>query len=372
MHPTSRFKITRHTHIFQPGTIVEVRRPKGETDAAYFIPDTGYGLPGAIPADALEPCPDEPQTDAYYGKCLLTQVTNFYKNPSPGLPNGADAIGTVKPEHVRAVHYTDCQQLHFHMPKYAWDAGTFRLLNRASGEMIEECPVRERLNGTTMILINTLPYPPGCYELETDWPGGWTHRVRFVKFNEGFPNARYLNPPAHVLRAIKGEDVHLLTPVQEAPAARPQTRPNPVEPPPGYISPPGNVSVVQNDREYRLFDSNGVEINAAFNHERLKKEIWDRLAPATPALEYTQDGRGGSIDYKEGDIKIHFDWEFGGGNAVVIIYIPENHQWEAWTGTPLSRRDEILEFVCRQVIRDQAPGCVYRIYSNSISIIRVN
>ena len=83
-----------------------------------------------------------------------------------------------------------------------------------------------------------------------------------------------------------------------------------------------------------------------------------------------QDGRGGSIYYTEGAIKIQFGWEFGGGNAVVILFIPETKYWEAQTGTPLSRRDGILKFLCDQVIRDQAPGCKYKIYENSISILR--
>jgi hypothetical protein len=54
----------------------------------------------------------------------------------------------------------------------------------------------------------------------------------------------------------------------------------------------------------------------------------------------------------------------------VVIYIPEVEFWEAQTSTPLSRRDEILTFLCNQVIRDEAPGGKYKIYANSISILR--
>lgn len=372
MHTTIHCQITRHTYIFQIGAIVEVRKrvtekKQGEADSGYLIADTGYGLPGSIPFDAVSPLNDfNPSGEAYYGKCLLTSVSNFSRNTGP---NGQADIGTpgiVKPENVRVIHYPDCQQLVFHMPANARDARTFRITNRASGEAIEECLVGNRLNGSTMLLINTLPYPPGCYEIEADWPDGWTHQIRFIKFNEGFPKSGYSDPPPHVLRAIRGEELHLLPSFPEEPAPKPSVssiRPKPHE---GYVSPAGNVRMVQNDHEYRLYDSNGVEMDSGFDHEKLKQEVFARF---TRRLEYTQDGRGGSIYYKEGELNIHFDWEFGGGNAVVIIYIPEVKHWEPRTGTPLSRRDEILTFLCEQVIRDQAPGCHSKIYSNSISIL---
>lgn len=369
MHTTMHCLITRHTYVFQPGAIVEVRKrvtekKQGEADEGYFLADTGYGLPGAIPFDAASPLTDfNPAAEASYGQCLLTSVTNFSKNTGEEATAGH---GIVKPENVRVIHYPDCQQLVFHMPANARDAGTFRITNRASGKAIEACTVGSRVNGSTMLLINTLPYLPGCYEIEADWPDGWTHRIRFIKFNEGFPKSGYPDPPAHVLRAIRGEEVHLLPPPPEEQAPKPPVssiRPGPGG---GYVSPPGNVRMVQSDHEYRLYDSNGVEMDTGLDHGKLKQEIFARF---TRRLEYTQDGRGGSIYYKEGEVIIHFDWEFGGGNAVAIIYIPEVKYWEPRTGTPLSRRDEILAFLSEQVIRDRAPGCSYKIYSNSISIL---
>jgi hypothetical protein len=378
MEPTIHCKITRHIHVFQPGNVVEVRRrilekSENQPESGYFIPDMGDGTPGIIPLDATESLADTPPTaDAYYGKCVLTSVSNFWQDA--GESTGEGQTAGIKPENVRVIHYPDCQQLVFHMPQYAWDAGTFRLTNTCSQEVIEEKPVRERLNGGTMILTNTLPYPPGFYTIEAGWPDGWTHRIRFIKFTEGFPKAPFEKAPANIVRAIRNEEVHLLPLPEEQPIEGlttsgirvPESFSGP-ESDSGYTSPPCSLPAMRDSDDPRLRDYNGTEPDAGIDVEKFKKEIMSRFFPK---LEYTQDGRGGSIYYTEGAIRIQFGWEFGGGNAVVILFIPEKKHWEAQTGTPLHRRDEILKFLCEQVIRDQAPGCRYEIYENAISIVR--
>lgn len=376
MEATIRCKITRHIHVFQPGNIVEVRRrilekSENQPESGYFIPDIGDGTPGIIPLDAAEPMSGQaPMEDAYYGQCVLTSVSNFWTDNAEKTDEGRE--GSIKPVNVRVVHYPDCQQLVFHMPQYAWDAGTFRLTNACSQGVIEERPVRERLNGSTMILTNTLPYPPGFYTIEAGWPDGWTHRIQFIKFTEGFPKAPYGKAPANIFHAIRNEEVHLLPLPEEPPAPEntgygtriPGYLPDRES---GYASPACSLHMMYDRDDERSRDYNGFETERGIDVEKFKKEIMSRFFPR---LEYTQDGRGGSIYYTEGAIKIQFGWEFGGGNAVVILFIPETKYWEAQTGTPLSRRDEILKFLCEQVIRDQAPGCTYKIYDNSISILR--
>lgn len=85
---------------------------------------------------------------------------------------------------------------------------------------------------------------------------------------------------------------------------------------------------------------------------------------------YSQSGRGGTITYQDGETDIPLDWEFGGGNCVVIIFVPTEAQWEKATGLPLSERLPVLEFVAQQVIRDQAPSCRYEISDPWIEIVR--
>ena len=95
-----------------------------------------------------------------------------------------------------------------------------------------------------------------------------------------------------------------------------------------------------------------------------EKEIADR-----PHLEYSQEGRGGTISYIAGTTKITFDWEFAGGAGVALIFIPEEKFWLAHTHTPVSERISILTFVAKQVIEDKAPGCAYEVTDNCIEIL---
>ena len=233
------------------------------------------------------------ETGSYFGKCLLTKVSNFYKDPTKSEAEGIATNGVVKAEKVQVIHYPDCQQLVFHMPKYAYDAGSYRLTDNLTGTIIEDLQVKDRLNGGTMMLIDTLPYKPGSYTIEASWPDGWTHQIQFTKFEEADPNS------------------------------------------------------VSADSDQRLSDNN----------------------PA-PTVTYAQDGRGGKIFYRDGAFYIGFDWEFAGGNGVVIIFIPEEKHWEAHTKTPLASRDEIIMYVANRAIEDQAPGCRAEIYTDHISIVR--
>lgn len=318
---TAFFKIERPWHIFQQGLILELTDATG---SGYAIPDKGDGAPGIIPADFVAPTP-APSED-FDGKCVLTFVGNFFRDPSKSQADGEAATGVVKKKQVSVVHYPGAQQLVFHMPKYAWDAGRFRLLEEVSGRVEVDCAVKEILNGSTQILVDTLPLRPGFYTIEADWPDGWTHQLKFIKFMVGYPKDEI------------------------------------------YQHPPGNVTIVQNDKEYRTYDSNGVEIEGM---EQVREKAMKKIADSfTRKLEYLEQGRAGLITYCEGDLRISFDWEFGGGNCVVIIFVPKPEHWEAQTNTPLDRRQEILQFVADRAIRDKAPSCHSHISDNWIEIMR--
>jgi hypothetical protein len=369
MDKTILLEVTTHCHVFQPGALLELKdEPADGISLGYAVPDTGDGSTGIIPAKSVRKVSSEPDNvHEYRGHCLLTKVSNFYKDNAGQESAGQELFGVVKPEQVRVIHYPDCQQIVFHMPKYAYDAGTFQIIDLVRDEIIVNTAVKDRLNGSTMILLDSLPLKPGFYCMEADWPGGWTHQIRFIKFAEGFPNASYENPPVNVRQAIKGQEVHLLNlPVPEP------VKPNSVRlgmppPTPNYEHPPGNISVIQNDHEYRLFDSNGVEID---NGPDLQQFRADLAAKFGPVLEYTQEGRGGNIYYREKEISIKLDWEFAAGRGVIDIFFPSEAYWESTTKLPLSRRDEVLAYVCRKVIEDQAPGCAFEIYPDWISIVR--
>lgn len=270
-------------------------------------------------------------TGAYFGKCIVTKVSNFYKDNAHMEAAGMSAYGVVEAANVQVIHYPDCQQIIFHMPKFAYDAGSYQLIHDESGTLIEDLQVRDKLNGGTMILVNTLPYKPGKYTIEASWPDGWTHQICFTKLSEQIPD------------------------------------PKSIADSPAYEHPPGNVRIVQNDQEYRLFDSNDVEIHNGVDLQQFKKDL---IAKFGPVVTYSQDGRGGKIFYQDGPVSIDFDWEFASGKVIIYFSIPQEKYWEAHTKTALSRRNEIITFVANQVINDQAPGCRFEIYSDYISIVR--
>ena len=91
--------------------------------------------------------------------------------------------------------------------------------------------------------------------------------------------------------------------------------------------------------------------------------------PHAPRLSYLENGRSGYIFYHENDIKISFYYEFGGGDCQLCIDIPNETNWETETKTPLSKRDTILHFVGKIVIRDKYPfGRRYEMGENWINI----
>lgn len=88
------------------------------------------------------------------------------------------------------------------------------------------------------------------------------------------------------------------------------------------------------------------------------------------ALLYKNQGRGGTVEYKDDVSSIHFDFEFGGGDCIAIIFIPSEEYWELQTGRKLSERKNILEFVARQSARDQTFDGTYKILDNFIELYK--
>ncbi len=85
-------------------------------------------------------------------------------------------------------------------------------------------------------------------------------------------------------------------------------------------------------------------------------------------LSYFSQGRSGNILYKDelGSIKLYY--EFGGGDCVAIIFLPDYNEWsETWEKDTWN---EVLAFIAKQVISDQAPDCHFRIGEASIEIFR--
>ena len=98
-----------------------------------------------------------------------------------------------------------------------------------------------------------------------------------------------------------------------------------------------------------------------------EKAFRDLTAQFSRHLEYEGTFRGGTITYIEGDLRIPFSHEMYGGKYHFGIDIPSKSQWEARTKTPLSRRQEIIEFLAETVQREQASSWQYEIRETDIA-----
>ena len=88
-------------------------------------------------------------------------------------------------------------------------------------------------------------------------------------------------------------------------------------------------------------------------------------------LEIESMGRSGNIIFHWDKITCKFWWEFGTGNTLTFIDVPNAEKWEAVTGIPLERRDIALHFVGKKVAAGQGFGAEkYRLEPNAIVILR--
>lgn len=84
-------------------------------------------------------------------------------------------------------------------------------------------------------------------------------------------------------------------------------------------------------------------------------------APTHPAasgslISYTENGRSGQVHYRSHEARFSMYYELGGGETVAGIFIPDAESWETATSLPLSRREEVLESIGRQVVKDKTGG----------------
>jgi len=87
-------------------------------------------------------------------------------------------------------------------------------------------------------------------------------------------------------------------------------------------------------------------------------------------LSYTENGRSGHVRYSSGGTQFSMYFEFGGGNALITIWVPSPNDWESKTGLPQAKRDDLLHQIARQLIADKTSTGQnrYEIGDNSITI----
>ncbi|MFZ9388552.1 MAG: hypothetical protein ACO25B_11795 [Chitinophagaceae bacterium] len=258
---------------------------------------------------------------ATYGTIQIIRIDNCFPNKegekeSRFLPLPADS--------VKFVHYPDCQQLIIWLPRPGSEYGVLRLMDTGSGHIIEEWPLSEKLNGSIQVLWDTLTIPPGTYRIEIEYSTGGLHLIELEKYEAGAP---------------------LTSPV------------------------PADVEEEKNEEPLVYRDGLGrvIENEDLTLREKLLREIKNRF---TRHIEYSGSGRAGTVTYVEGETRIDFYYEIGGGDCVACIDIPQQDRWEAATQTPLNRREDIIEFTARSVQQRQAPNCRIEISEQSILFFR--
>lgn len=233
----------------------------------------------------------------------------------------ANEINLIK---AQFVHYPDCQQLTIWLPQYGRQGyGNIRLINNKTKTVVDDKPVADRLNGSIQILWDTLDIPPSDYTIEIEHPKGGKHILPFKKYAKG-----------------KEEKKAEYIPVPE-----------------GYQDTPSVP------KTYKDGFGNPIPNEDLILREELAKKLTTMFARH---IRYEGSFRAGNVIYIEGDLRLTFSHEMGGGNCKFYIDIPTESTWEAATKTPLSRRAEIVEFVANTVKTEQASSWQYEIRADCI------
>jgi hypothetical protein len=217
---------------------------------------------------------------------------------------------------VKYVHYAGSQQLILWLPRPGYQ-GYGELAVTRGGVDLERGPVAGRLNGSVQILFNTLAWAPG--------DEGWRHEVRLEKFAPG------VEPPA----APQPEPVDLYPPERNAAG-----------------------DIIYRDGSGNVLPDIDLEMRDAAMRDIARK--------FARRLEYEGNFRAGTIHYIDGERRISFWHEMGGGGVHMYIDIPTEEQWESRTDAPLALREEIVAFVAERVQQEKASSWQYRITGNSI------
>jgi hypothetical protein len=107
-----------------------------------------------------------------------------------------------------------------------------------------------------------------------------------------------------------------------------------------------------------------------------KRRAVPRMGPAPSGYRVEIDrGKGGWVTYQERDETARFAWKLAGKEGTLIswIVVPTEKRWPEDVPWAPGRRDEILERIAREVIRQRCPTCRMLIQKNSIEMhVRAN
>jgi hypothetical protein len=91
-------------------------------------------------------------------------------------------------------------------------------------------------------------------------------------------------------------------------------------------------------------------------------------------IKIITEGRSGKIQYTEGSLlkknTCEFYWEFGGGDAVAIIWFPKTDaEWDKKYPWAAGRRMDIVKDMAEQVRKKQAPSSTLKWEEGTVVLV---
>ena len=83
-------------------------------------------------------------------------------------------------------------------------------------------------------------------------------------------------------------------------------------------------------------------------------------------IEFAQSGRDGAVVVALASGRHEFYWEFGGGDCVAIVSVPNARQWATHPALAPHPRDAFLEALAREVGARQCPSARFEITPDAI------
>ena len=266
--------------------------------------------------------------DSWFGTIDILSIQNI-----PSIDRNPESeMLLFEDKNIKFVHYPDCQQMIIWLPEYFSNYNYLLIRKKRTEEIIFEKKVTEVINGSIQIIIDSLFILPGAYELIITNISGDKHIIEFIKRDEDYiiPIAPGENQSASSLQKILNE-----------------------------IEMEEHEPIIYRDGTGKILPNEDLELKA--------KILNDIVGKFTRRIEYEGNLRAGSIIYIEGDKRVKFDTEMGGGNCLFFVFIPASEQWEKATKLPISERVNILEFIAISANRDQASSCYYEITEDYIT-----
>ena len=114
-----------------------------------------------------------------------------------------------------------------------------------------------------------------------------------------------------------------------------------------------------------------VAVLRAGNEVTPRARVASRASRAAPVgfpgtIEYVQSGRDGAVVVALASGRHEFYWEFGGGDCVAIVSVPDAQQWTRFPALVPHPRDAFLAVLAREVGARQCPSARIEITPDAI------